>query len=235
MNSIATRQEWLAARRELLAAEKELTRRSDELARRRLDLPWLPVEKQYEFDTTAGTRTLAGLFAGRSQLLLYSFMFAPDWDQGCVGCSLLADHLDGAIPHVNARDVTLVCVSRAPLEKLEGYKRRMGWQFEWVSSFHGDYNFDFGASFTPEQQRNGAEITYLGWTDDPGEERGELNAFALADGVVHHTYAGAGRDDLLGAYQLLDRAPRGRDEDELPVPMAWWRRHDEYARAGTVA
>lgn len=173
------------------------------------------------------------LFGGRSQLLLYSFMFGPDWDEGCVGCSLLADHLDGAMPHVNARDVTLVCASRAPLEKLDAYKRRMGWRFEWVSSLHSDYNF--GASFTPEQQRTGAEVSYLGWVEEPGEERGELNAFALADGVVHHTFAGAGRDDLIGAYELLDRAPRGRDEDGLPVPMAWWRRHDAYEPAGAIA
>jgi predicted dithiol-disulfide oxidoreductase (DUF899 family) len=232
---IGTREEWLSARRELLAREKELTRLSDDLARRRLELPWVPVEKEYRFETREGTKTLTELFDGRSQLLVYNFMFGPDWTEGCVGCSLLADHLDGPIAHLNARDVTLVVVSRAPLEKLEAYKRRMGWEFEWVSSLGSDFNFDFGASTTEEQQRDGAELSYFGWVDQPLAERGELSAFALADGVVYHTYSGAGRDELLGVYRLLDRAPRGRDEDSLPVPMAWWRRHDEYDHPATEA
>lgn len=224
---IGTREEWLAARRELLAKEKDLTHRKDALARERLELPWVPLEKEYAFDTDAGQKTLAELFDGRSQLLIYHFMFGADWDAGCVGCSFLADHLDGMIPHVNERDVTVLCASRAPLEKLQAYKRRMGWKFDWVSSYGSDFGVDFGVSFTEEQQQNGAE-TYFGRIDSPMEELGNLLAFALEDGVVHHTYSGAGRDDLLGAYELLDRAPRGRDEDDLPAPYMWWRRHDEY-------
>lgn len=225
---IGTREEWLAERRELLAREKQLTRLGDDLARQRRELPWVPVEKEYTFDTERGPRTLAELFDGRSQLLVYHFMFGPDWEAGCVGCSFLADHLDAAIAHVNQRDVTVVCASRAPLEKLQAYRRRMGWSFNWVSSYRSDFNFDFGVSFTEEQRRDGADAGYLGWIDSPGEERPDLSAFALADGVVHHTYSGAGRDDLLGAYRLLDRAPHGRGEDDLPAPYMWWRRHDEY-------
>lgn len=224
---IGTRAEWLAERRELLAREKELTRQKDALARRRLELPWVPLEKEYVFDTSDGQKTLAELFDGRSQLLIYHFMFGADWDAGCVGCSFLADHLDGAIPHLNARDVTMICASRAPLENLQAYKRRMGWKFDWVSSYGSNFGFDFGVSFTPEQQQSGAE-RYGGRIESPPEELGDLLAFALAEGVVFHTYSGGGRDELLGAYELLDRAPRGRDEDDLPAPYAWWRRHDEY-------
>lgn len=205
-------EEHAAARAELLKAEKELTRRGDELARRRQELPWVPIENEYRCETHGGTKTLADLFDGRSQLLVYHFMFGPDWSEGCVGCSLAADHFDGAIAHLNARDVTFVCASRAPLERLDAYRRRMDWKFDWVSTIGSEFNLDFGV------------------TSSTGEERGDLSAFALRDGLVHHTYSGAGRDDLIGAYTLLDRAPRGRDEDELAVPMAWWRRHDEYER-----
>jgi predicted dithiol-disulfide oxidoreductase (DUF899 family) len=215
-HTVGTREEWQAARAELLEREKELTRLGDELARRRQELPWVPVDKAYVFETDAGTRTLAELFDGRSQLLVYHFMFGPDWTEGCVGCSFLADHLDGAIVHVNQRDVTVLCASRAPIERLQAYKRRMGWKFDWVSSLGSDFNFDFGVS------------------SEDGESPG-LSAFALEGGIVYHTYSSydRGLEALDGAYHLLDRAPKGRDEDGLPSPGAWWRRHDEYA--GTAA
>ena len=215
-HTVGTREEWQAARAELLEREKELTRLGDELARRRQELPWVPVDKAYVFETEAGTRTLAELFDGRSQLLVYHFMFGPDWTEGCVGCSFLADHLDGAIVHVNQRDVTVLCASRAPIERLQAYKRRMGWKFDWVSSLGSDFNFDFGVS------------------SEDGESPG-LSAFALEGGIVYHTYSSydRGLEALDGAYHLLDRAPKGRDEDGLPSPGTWWRRHDEYA--GTAA
>ena len=237
-HTVATREQWLAARRELLAEEKDLMRQHDDLARRRRELPWVPVEKEYVFDTADGRRTLAELFAGRSQLLVYHFMFGPDWTEGCIGCSFLADHLDGAIPHVNARDVTVVCASRAPLDRLDAYKRRMGWSFDWVSAGDGDFNRDFGVSFTPEMIAAGAQYNFAP-IDEPQADLPGLSAFALDDGVVYHTYSGYGRglEAIDGAYQLLDFAPRGRDEDDLPYPQAWWRRHDEYGAeaAETVA
>jgi predicted dithiol-disulfide oxidoreductase (DUF899 family) len=232
---IGTREEWLAARRQLLEREKELTRRSDELARQRLELPWVPIEKDYRFETEEGPRTLSELFGGRSQLLVYHFMFGPEWTEGCPSCSLSADHFDGPMIHLNARDVTMVSVSRAPLEKITAYKRRMGWRFPWVSSLGSDFNFDFGVSFTPEQQAGGAEYNFAP-VDEPYEELPGMSAFALEDGVVHHTYScyARGGDVLMGIYQLLDRAPRGRDEDDLPWPMAWVRRHDRYEQAAEV-
>jgi predicted dithiol-disulfide oxidoreductase (DUF899 family) len=237
-HTIASREQWLAARKELLAEEKDLMRQGDDLARRRRELPWVPVEKDYRFDTVEGPKTLAELFAGRSQLLLYHFMFGPDSTDGCVGCSFLVDHLDGAIPHVNARDLTVVLASRGPVEKLQAYKRRMGWKLDWVSSGPGDFNHDFGVSFTPEQIAAGSEYNFAP-IDEPHEDLPGMSAFALSDGVVYHTYSGYGRglEALDGAYQLLDFAPKGRDEDDLPFPQAWWRRHDEYdaAPAGTAA
>jgi predicted dithiol-disulfide oxidoreductase (DUF899 family) len=232
---VGTREEWLAARRELLEREKELTRRGDELARQRRELPWVRIDKEYRFQTNEGTKTLPELFDGRSQLLVYHFMFGPEWTEGCVGCSLVADHLDGPLAHLNHRDVTLVCASRASLEKLNAYKQRMGWKFPWVSSLGSDFNFDFGVSFTEEQRANGAEYNFR-WDTEPDEEAPGLSAFALDDGVVYHTYScyARGLDVLDGVYQLLDRAPKGRDEDALPYPQAWWRRHDEYEDAATA-
>jgi predicted dithiol-disulfide oxidoreductase (DUF899 family) len=232
---IGTREEWLAARRELLEREKELTRRSDELARQRQQLPWVQIDKTYCFETDEGTKTLEELFDGRSQLLVYHFMFGPDWTEGCPSCSSFADPLDGLIVHLNQHDVTMLCVSRAPLEMLQAYKRRMGWTFPWVSSLGSDFNFDFGVSFTEEQQANGAEYDYRS-VDDPGEEAPGTSAFALEDGVVYHTYScyARGGDVLWGIYQLLDRAPKGRNEADDPY---WVHRHDEYedAAAGTAA
>jgi predicted dithiol-disulfide oxidoreductase (DUF899 family) len=249
---VGTREEWLAARTELLAEEKELTRRSDELARKRRDLPWVPVEKEYTFATDEGTKTLAELFDGRSQLLVYHFMFGPAYEAGCPTCSAIADSFDAFIAHLNHHDVTMLCVSRAPLEKLQGYKRRMGWSFPWVSSAGSDFNFDFGVSFTEEQQRSGAEYNFQSFptmqpiieadvgsvaeqaaasgTDSAGymSEGPGMSAFTLSDGVVYRTYSAYARglDVLMGFYQWLDRAPKGRNEGD--PPELWLRRHDEY-------
>jgi predicted dithiol-disulfide oxidoreductase (DUF899 family) len=247
-----TREEWLAARTALLEKEKELTRRSDELARERQELPWVRIEKDYEFETGEGTKTLAELFDGRSQLLVYHFMFGPDYTAGCPTCSAIADSFDGFVVHLNHHDVTMLCVSRAPLEKLEAYKRRLGWQFPWASSYGSDFNFDFGVSFTDDQLRSGAEYNFrtvppMGplleaetgpvaeqaaatGTDPSGymTEAPGMSAFTLSDGAVYHTYSAytRGLDVLMGFYQWLDRAPKGRNEGD--PPQLWLRRHDEY-------
>jgi len=244
-----TRQEWLGARLALLEAEKELTRRSDELARRRQELPWVRIDKEYRFETDGGSASLTDLFRGRSQLLVYHFMFGPDYTAGCPSCSAIADGFDGFVVHLANHDVTLSAVSRAPLAKLQAYKRRMGWSFPWASSFGGDFNADFNVWFTEQQQREGsveynyrrgshatdattvpaplAEIASGVGTDwaTYTRERPGMSAFALEDGVVHHTYStyARGVDGLWGMYQWLDRAPRGRNETGV-----WWRRHDEY-------
>ena len=234
---IGTREEWLAARRVLLDAEKEHMRQGDKLARWRQELPWVPVEKEYVFDADDGERSLPGLFDGRSQLLVYHFMFGfgarltPE-RQGCVGCSFIADHFDCVIPHLNGRDVTLVCASLAPLHELRGYKQQMGWRFPWVSSLGSDLNYDFGVAFTEEQQRNGAEYNFR-HVAKPLPQREGMSAFALQDGAVYHTYStyNRGVEVLMGTYQFLDLAPAGRNEDDLEFPQASWRRHDEYEEA----
>jgi len=226
-----TGEEWEAARVELLKREKELSRLSDDLARRRQALPWVPVEREYVFETDEGLKTLADLFYDRSQLLFYHFMFGygdrvDERNPGCVGCSFVADHFDAVIPHLNGHDVTLVAESIAPLEEIRGYKQRMGWRFPWVSSLGTDFKYDFGAAFTDEQQRNGAEYNFR-HNDDPGEQAPGLSAFALADGVVYRTYStyARGVEQLMGTYRFLDLAPLGRNEE---APADWWRRHDEY-------
>jgi predicted dithiol-disulfide oxidoreductase (DUF899 family) len=247
-----TREEWRAARLELLAAEKELTRRSDELAQRRQQLPWVRVDKPYRFETDQGTATLADLFKGRSQLLIYHFMLGPDYTAGCPSCSAIADGFNGFEVHLANHDVSLSAVSRAPLAKLQAYKRRMGWSFPWASSFGSDFNYDFQVGVTEEQQRAGfieynfqttderptlepggagagAEFAASVGTDFPTfwRERPGMSAFALEDGVVYHTYStyARGLDGLWGMYQWLDRAPKGRNETGI-----WWRRHDEYGK-----
>jgi predicted dithiol-disulfide oxidoreductase (DUF899 family) len=236
-----TREEWLRARVELLEREKELTRRSDELARQRQELPWVRVEKEYSFETDQGPKTLAELFDGRSQLLVFHFMLGPDDEAGCPGCSWTADHVDGAVIHLNHRDVTFVAASRAPLENLNAYKRRMGWSFPWVSCYGSDFNIDF-ALFTEEERRTGAGLNFgtprradilLAPAAPDGVELHGLSAFALEDGVVYHTYStyDRGTDVLHGTWQLLDRAPKGRGEDFED----WPRRHDEYEEATTSA
>jgi len=244
-HKLATREEWQAAREVLLEREKELTRRNDELAREREQLPWVPIEKEYSFDTDDGIKTLAELFDGRSQLLAYYFMFGPDYEAGCSVCSSSADTVNGAVPHLNARDVTLVYVSRAPLEKLRAYKRRMGWSFPWVSSYESDFGFDFGVSAPKEQAAQMVEagappiIERLAaecGTDPAGylTERQALLAFAIEDGVVYQTYSAFARgvEIMMGFYALLDRAPKGRNESG--DSEFWIRRHDEYP-GGTEA
>ena len=260
-HTTGTRQDWLTARLALLDAEKELTRRSDELARQRQQLPWVRIDKAYRFDTDAGAATLADLFRGRSQLLIYHFMFGPDYGAGCPSCSSIADGFNGFAVHLENHDVALTAVSRAPLAKLQAFKRRMGWTFPWASSFGSDFNSDFSVLFTPDQQRAGIEYNYRKSApapqppakvkQEPASEDGEdfvtqiaatagtdaatftrdlpgLSAFALEDGVVHHTYStyARGLDGLWGMYQWLDRAPLGRNEHGF-----WWRHHDKYAQA----
>lgn len=251
-----TRKEWLAARLDLLAAEKEFTRQGDVLARRRQELPWVRVDKTYRFETDQGTATLPDLFQGRSQLLVYHFMFGPDYAAGCPSCSMIADGFNGLVVHLANHDVSLTAVSRAPLARLQAYKQRMGWTFPWASSHGGDFNFDFNVSFTEEQQRTGAiDYNYsrepeFSWR--PEEESGGkaaemtfatmcgtdtatffrdrpgLSAFVREDDGLYHTYSSYARgvDGIWGVYPWLDRAPKGRNETSGP----WWRRHDEYAR-----
>src|SRR5258708_5785989 len=244
-----TREEWLAARLGLLQAEKELTRRSDELARRRQELPWGRIDKEDQFETDEGSASLADLFQGRSQLLVYHFMFGPDYTAGCPSCSAIADGFDGSVVHLENHDVTLSAVSRAPLATLQAYKRRMGWTFPWASSLGGDFNFDFNVSFTEEQQREGtvdynyqrgghaldmtpvpepvAKLAAMCGTDPATYARDKpgLSAFVRDDGVVYHTYSTyvRGLDGVWGMYQWLDRAPKGRNETGALV-----RRHHEH-------
>ena len=240
---IAGRAEWQAARDELLALEKEHTRMGDELARRRRELPWVRVEKEYRFDTDEGARTLAELFGGRSQLLVYHFMFGPRYEAGCPVCSSSADAVDGVLAHLHARDVTMLYVSRAPLETLQAYKRRMGWRFPWVSSAGSDFNFDFGVSYTDQQLREHMgpllegdpppvlrQLAEATGTDVAGyvSEGPGFTAFVRDGGAVYQTYSTSARglEFLMAYYPMLDRAPKGRDE-ETGAPM-WLRRHDEY-------
>jgi predicted dithiol-disulfide oxidoreductase (DUF899 family) len=254
VHTTGTREEWLAARLELLKAEKELTRRTDELARQRQELPWVRINKEYRFETDEGSASLPHLFRGRSQLLIYHFMFGPDYAAGCPSCSSIADGFNGIAVHLANHDAMLWAVSRAPLAKLLAYKRRMGWTFPWASSVDGNFNFDFCASYTEQQQREGIEYNFtrepeMQWrqgekgggegaevqfatmcgTDVPTyhRERPGMSAFVLENGVVYHTYStyARGVDALWGMYPWLDRAPKGRNEKEV-----WWRRHDEYSK-----
>jgi predicted dithiol-disulfide oxidoreductase (DUF899 family) len=251
-HTTGTREEWLAARIELLKEEKELTRRSDELAGRRQELPWVRIEKDYRFETDEGSASLADLFRGRSQLLVYHFMFGPDYTAGCPSCSSIADGFNGVDVHLANHDVMLSAVSRAPLSKLQTYKRRMGWTFPWASSHSGNFNYDFTVSLTEQQQREGtveynykrsshamdampvtgpvAEMAAMTGTDVATytRERPGMSAFVLEDGAVYHTYStyARGVDGIWGMYQWLDRAPKGRNEKGV-----WWRRHDEYVKS----
>jgi predicted dithiol-disulfide oxidoreductase (DUF899 family) len=230
-HKIVSRDEWLAARRAHLADEKAFSRARDELSRKRRDLPWEKVEKRYVFDGPGGKETLADLFSGKTQLIVYHFMLGPGWEAGCPSCSLLADHFDGSVIHLAQRDVSFVVVSRAPLEQIEAFKRRMGWRFKWVSSFGSDFNFDYHVSFTPEQKAKGAIDYNYEKTEFPSEEAPGASVFYKdADGDVFHTYSSYGRglDILIGAYNFLDLAPKGRDEGSLAWSMAWVRHHDRY-------
>ena len=235
----ATREEWLAARNQLLAAEKELTRRGDQLAEQRRDLPWVPVDKEYRFDTERGPRTLAELFDGRSQLLVYHFMFGPAFAAGCPVCSSAADTFNGAVPHLNARGVTFTAISRAPLDKLLGYRQRMGWTFPWASSYGTDYNFDLEISRPEEVTRaalaGGVPPVVTRLADDCGTEPAAylsempvMSSYALDGGTVYLTYSTTARglEFMMGYYGFLDRSPLGRNEGD--PPEMWLRRHDEY-------
>jgi predicted dithiol-disulfide oxidoreductase (DUF899 family) len=238
-HKVGTQEQWQAAREELLAEEKELTRRSDELARKRRDLPWVPVEKDYSFETEAGTKSLAELFDGRSQLLIYHFMFGPTYEAGCPVCSSITDNLDPNVVHLNARDVTMMLVSRGPLEKLQAYKKRMGWNIDWATTAGSDFNRDIGFTNTEEELKPFLEgeipptviqNAEMCGTDPAGyvAENPGLSAYALSDGVVYRMYVATARglEPTMGYYFLLDRTPMGRNEDDSrPI---WIRRHDEY-------
>jgi predicted dithiol-disulfide oxidoreductase (DUF899 family) len=242
-HKIVGREDWEAAREELLQREKAHTRMADELARQRRELPWVAIEKEYQFDADGGTLSLAELFEGRSQLLIYHFMFGPSYEAGCPTCSSMADGFDGLLPHLHARDVTLMCVSRAPFERLEAYKQRMGWSFPWVSSGNSDFSFDIGAAVTDEQVREqmaqvderelppiAQQNAAASGTDLLGyvSEIPSMSAFTLQDGAVYQTYGTTWRgvEFLMGYYPVLDRAPKGRDEGD--AFQTWIRRHDEY-------
>jgi predicted dithiol-disulfide oxidoreductase (DUF899 family) len=228
---IVSRDEWIAARKEHLRKEKELTRARDQLAAERRELPWVKVEKTYVFDGPNGKETLADLFGGKSQLMVYHFMFGPDWEAGCPSCSFLADHFDGAIQHLTQRDVSLVAVARAPLAKIEAFKKRLGWKFKWVSSNASDFNRDYHVSFTKEEMESDSAYYNYDKTGFPSEEGPGLSVFYKdPSGTIFHTYStyARGLEVALGAYMFLDMAPKGRDEGALPWTMAWVRHHDRY-------
>jgi predicted dithiol-disulfide oxidoreductase (DUF899 family) len=244
-HNVATRQEWQAARDELLIQEKELTRRGDQLAAARRALPWVPIEKDYRFDTAEGPKTLRELFDGRSQLIVYHFMFGPAYTAGCPACSSGADSFNGAVPHLNARDVTFTCISRAPLDKLQAYQRRMGWTFPWASSHGSDYNLDLETSRSQEATREflagGVPPVAARLAQDCGTEPAAylsetpgMSAYALEDPTVYLTYSTTARglEFMIGYYGFLDRAPLGRNEGD--PPEMWIRRHDEYHNANST-
>jgi predicted dithiol-disulfide oxidoreductase (DUF899 family) len=242
-HTIGTRKDWLKARLDLLKAEKDLTRRSDALAEKRQALPWVRVDKPYVFEAPAGRRTLAELFDGRRQLLVQHFMLGPDWQQGCPSCSFMADHSDGMTIHLAHRDTSFVAISRAPLAEIERFRRRMGWQFPWVSSHGSDFNYDFGVSFTPEQLAKGIDYNFGPWPY-PYEELPGVSVFVRDEaGEVFHTYStyGRGVEVMMGTYRMLDLTPKGRDERNVEYKMEWVRHHDRYEavpeakpRSGTV-
>jgi predicted dithiol-disulfide oxidoreductase (DUF899 family) len=232
-HQIVPPEEWVRARKDLLLKEKELTRMQDEVSRQRRELPWVKVVKDYVFDTPDGRKTLAQLFDGRSQLVVYHFMFAPGWKAGCVGCSFLADHVDGANLHLQQHDLTFVAISRAPLSEIQAYKKRMGWRFKWVSSYGSDFNSDYHVSFTKEDLAKGP--TYYNFDVRESQTEGEAPGISVffkdENGTVFHTYSAYARGDErgLGAYMYLDLTPRGRNENGPNYNLIdWVRRHDEY-------
>jgi predicted dithiol-disulfide oxidoreductase (DUF899 family) len=228
---VVSREQWLSQRKELLLKEKELTRARDRINAERRALPWVRLEKDYVFDSPGGKVPLAALFDGRSQLVIYHFMFGPDWNEGCPSCSFVSDHIDGALVHLAARDVTLTMVSRAPLSKIEDFKKRMGWHFKWVSSHGNDFNRDFHVSFTKEEMAQGKVNYNYTLQEFPSEEAPGLSVFYKdPSGEVFHTYStfGRGLEQLIGTYTILDLVPKGRDEDHLDFSMEWVRYHDRY-------
>lgn len=233
---IASAEDWLAARQQLLAKEKQLTRLRDQLAEERRALPWVRVGKAYVFDGPSGKQSLSDLFEGRSQLVVYHFMFGPGWSEGCPSCSILCDHLDGSLVHLAARDVTLAVVSRAPYAEIAPFKQRMGWRFHWVSSFGSDFNRDYHVAFSKEELAGGEAYYNYGSQGFPSQEAPGISVFARdASGAVFHTYSSYARggEPIIGVYHFLDLVPKGRDEAGLPWPMAWVRHHDRYETPAT--
>jgi predicted dithiol-disulfide oxidoreductase (DUF899 family) len=232
INAVVSNTEWLQARRALLEQEKALTRQRDELSRRRRELPWVKVEKNYVFNGPNGSVTLGDLFAGRTQLMIYHFMFGPEWAEGCPSCSMVADNIDPSVVHLADRDTTLVMVSRAPIDKIEAFQGRMGWSVRWVSSYGNDFNRDFHVSFTKDEMEKG-EVDYnFGVTRFPANEAPGVSVFYKdAEGSIFHTYSAYARglEPMLATYDLLDMTPKGRDEDHFAFPMAWIRHHDRYS------
>ena len=232
-HEVVSEQEWMAARIGLLAKEKEATRHHDELARMRHQLPWVRVSKDYTFTGSEGKKTLADLFDGRSQLLIYHFMFHPDWEEGCPSCSILGDHIGPSLPHLAAQDVTLAAVSRAPIEKLMSFQKRMGWKFPWVSSYGSSFNYDFHVSFRSEDYEQKKVYYNYKMQEFPNVEAPGTSAFVKEnDGSIYHTYStyGRGGEPMMNIYEWLDLAPKGRQEDG-PFPMSWVRHHDRYEYA----
>jgi len=230
-HQVVSQEEWLAARRKLLHSEKKLTRLRDQLSEDRRALPWVKVEKKYVFDTPDGKQTLAELFGGRSQLIVYHFMFGPDWPEGCPICSFWADNFNGIDVHLKHRDIQFMAISRARLEQLQAYKKRLGWNFSWASSFGNDFNHDYQVSFTPEEMKRGEVFYNFQKNTFPSEEAPGVSVFYKNErNEVFHTYScySRGLDALNGAYHYIDLAPKGRDEADLPYPVAWVRRHDQY-------
>ncbi len=228
---VVSRAEWIEARKDLLTKEKNFTRQRDAVSAERRQLPWVKVEKEYVFDGPGGKETLASLFGGKSQLIVYHFMFGPGWEEGCPSCSLLADHFDGSVVHLAHRDVTLLVASRAPLPQIEAFQKRMGWRFKWVSSYGNDFNHDFHVSFTKDELAMGKVDYNYSLTEFPSEEAPGASVFYKdGTGGVFHTYSmyARGLDILIGAYNFLDLAPKGREEEGLKHTMAWVRHHDKY-------
>ena len=230
-HEVVSQAEWLSARKELLRKEKEFTRQRDQLSQLRRELPWVKVDKPYVFDGPNGKETLADLFGSKSQLIVYHFMFGPGWEEGCPSCSFLADHFEGSLVHLANRDVSFVVVSRAPLPQIEAFQKRMGWRFKWVSSFESDFNYDYNVSFTKDEMTSQKAYYNYQIQNFPREEGPGASVFYKDEtGSVFHTYStyGRGLDILLGAYNFLDMAPKGRDEDGLDFTMSWVRHHDRY-------
>lgn len=237
VNAVVSNEVWLQARKALLDQEKALTRQRDELSRKRRELPWVKVEKDYVFDGTQGSVTLSDLFAGRTQLMIYHFMFGPDWAEGCPSCSMVADNIDGALVHLAQRDTTLAMVSRAPVGKIEPFRKRMGWNCQWVSSYRNSFNWDYHVSFTKDEMEKGEMYYNFDANRFPSDEAPGMSVFYKdAAGSIFHTYStyARGVEALLGTYDLLDMTPKGRDEDQLPSTMAWVRHHDRYPGTETA-
>ena len=229
--NIVSRQEWLEERRKFLQEEKDFTRLRDQLSQRRRELPWVRVDKEYVFDGADGKQSLSGLFEGRSQLIVYHFMYGPDWEEGCPSCSYLADNFNGIDIHLKHRDASLVAVSRAPLQVLQAYRQRMGWNFKWLSSLGSDFNYDYHVSFTPDEMEKGEMFYNFDVSQFPADETPGVSVFYRnSQAEVFHTYScyARGLDILIGAYNFIDLLPKGRDEDDLEFTMAWLRRHDQY-------